>query len=88
MMNEWFWAHYPLNMIAASAGATLTYNGVPYVCTLENGVHIYCDLAVFATSPTGVLFENGSYVRQDGGKQMHGSYRLILVNPEGKVESY
>ena len=87
-MNEWFRAYYPLNVIAASAGATLTYDGVPYVCTFENGVHVYCDLVVFATSPTGVLFENGSYVRQDGDKRMQGPYRLILVDSEGKAESY
>jgi len=85
---EWLRALWPLNVEAAVVGATLSYEGVPYVCTFTDGVHVYCDLIVLATSPTSVSFKNGSYIRQDGGKMMMRPYRLILIDSQGNVESY
>lgn len=76
---------------AFNVGAMPLHKGLPYAGTFNNGVHIYCDQPVIASSLTGIVFRKGDCygnVQPDGTVYFDMPYRLIFLYPDGQEEGY
>ncbi len=76
---------------ALSAGTLPLHKGLLYAGTFNNGVHVYCNQPVIASTPTGIVFRKDDYygnVKPDGTIHFDMPYRLILLYPDGQEENF